>query len=158
MSQGAKIRADPVQGGLVIVGSRWNQNDDQQCVLVKIDSNLGIKWNKDYGLSSGSDQCFDMIVDSSGNYLLGGHTTAGVTNWDYLAIKVLGSSGQEAWRRTYGQPRGFDPKWIHDEMWGVALEPNTGNYLLLGGFHILSWFPLKETKFPKEFSETRRRT
>ena len=23
-----------------------------------------------------------------GNYLLGGHTTAGVTNWDYLAIKV----------------------------------------------------------------------
>ena len=25
---------------------------------------------------------------SDGNYLLGGHTTAGVTNWDYLAIKV----------------------------------------------------------------------
>ena len=29
-------------------------------------------------------------VFSDGNYLLGGHTTAGtgVVNWDYLAIKV----------------------------------------------------------------------
>ena len=36
------------------------------------------------------------------------------------------------WRRTYGQPRGFDAQWIHDEMYGVALDKE-GNYLLLGG-------------------------
>ena len=33
------------------------------------------------------------ILTSDGNYLLGGHTTAGVTNWDYLAIKVGKSFG-----------------------------------------------------------------
>ena len=47
----------------MVVGSRWNDNDDQQCVLVKLDSNLSVEWNKDYGLSSGMDQCFDMVVD-----------------------------------------------------------------------------------------------
>ena len=65
---------------------------------------------------------FDMLVDSDGNYLLGGHTTVGtgVVNWDYLALKVDSQTRQEVWRRTYGQPRGFDAQWIHDEMYGVA--------------------------------------
>ena len=39
---------------------------------------------------------------------------------------------EQLWRRVYGQPRGFDPKYIHDEMYSVALD-NNGNYLLLGG-------------------------
>merc|ERR1711936_362588 len=53
-------------------------------------------------------------------------------SWDYLAIKVDGATKQELWRRTYGQPRGFDARYIHDEMWGVSMDPE-GNYLLLGG-------------------------
>ena len=74
-----------------------------------------------------------MVVDYEGNYLLGGHTTGGegVVNWDYLAIKV-NSDGEQVWRRTYGQPRGFDPRWIHDEMYSVGLDGD-GNYILLGG-------------------------
>merc|ERR1711974_336381 len=63
----------------------------------------------DYGLNTGADQIFDLVVDSDGNYLLGGHTTAGTTNWDYLAIKVDGATKQQLWRKTFGQPRGFDP-------------------------------------------------
>ena len=62
---------------------------------------------------------------SDGNYLLGGHTTAGTTNWDYLAIKVSnpcnnlnenqfskvdGATRQQLWRKTFGQPRGFDAR------------------------------------------------
>lgn len=132
MSQGAKIRVDKTHGGYVVVGSRWNDNDDQQCVLVKLDSNLSVEWNKDYGLSSGMDQCFDMVVDSSGNYYLGGHTTAGVTNWDFLGLKIDGNTRQQLWRNTYGQPRGFDARYIHDELWGVALDPQE-NFLMLGG-------------------------
>jgi len=132
ISQGAKIRSDPVRGGFVVVSSMWNDQDVQQCLLVKLDSSLNVDWSKDYGLSSGMDQCFDILVDSSGDYVMGGHTTAGVKNWDYLAIKVDGGSKKEAWRRTYGQPRGFNARWIHDEMWGMALD-HDGNYLLLGG-------------------------
>ena len=87
-----------------------------------------------YGLAGGETQVFDMLVDNDGNYLLGGHTTVGtgVVNWDYVALKVNSQTKQEMWRKTYGQPRGFDPKWIHDEMYGVALDKD-GNYLLLGG-------------------------
>jgi len=75
-----------------------------------------------------------MLVDNDGNYLLGGHTTVGdgVVNWDYLALKVDSQTKQQLWRKAYGQPRGFDPNYIHDEMYGVALD-NSGNYLLLGG-------------------------
>merc|ERR1712086_673541 len=36
------------------------------------------------------------------------------------------------WRKTYGQPRGFNAQYIHDEMYGIALDL-AGNYLLLGG-------------------------
>merc|ERR1712156_35955 len=130
MQQGAKIRADPVNGGYVIAGSVWMS--DQQGIVVKMNNDLSVAWSQDYGLNTGADQVFDLVVDSDGNYLLGGHTTAGVTNWDYLAIKVGGATKQELWRRTYGQPRGFDARYIHDEMWGVSMDPE-GNYLLLGG-------------------------
>ena len=53
-----------------------------------------------------------MLVDNDGNYLVVGHTTvgAGVVNWDYLALKVNSQTRQEVWRKTYGQPRGFDAR------------------------------------------------
>ena len=55
---------------------------------------------------------FDILVDKDGNYLMGGHTTVGdgVVNWDYLALKVNSKTKEEEWRKTYGQPRGFDAR------------------------------------------------
>ena len=55
---------------------------------------------------------FDMLVDHEGNYLMGGHTTGGegVVNWDYLAVKVNSKTQQVEWRKTFGQPRGFDAR------------------------------------------------
>jgi len=134
LTQGAKIRADPINGGFVVVTTVWNTGDQQDVVVIKLDSSLNVEWNKAYGLSSGQDQVFDLLVDGDGNYVLGGHTTTGtgVVNWDYLAIKVDGKTKEEIWRRTYGQPRGFDPRYIHDEMYGVGLDQD-GNYILLGG-------------------------
>ena len=54
---------------------------------------------------------FDIAVDGDGNYIVVGHTTAGagVVNWDYLALKV-GPTGNQIWRKTFGQPRGFDAR------------------------------------------------
>ena len=53
-----------------------------------------------------------MLVDREGHYLLGGHTTVGegVVNWDYLAVKVNSRTREVEWRRTFGQPRGFDAR------------------------------------------------
>ena len=66
---------------------------------------------------------FDLVVDNEGNYVLGGHTTVGdatdsstgqaVVNWDYLAIKVNSQTRKQEWRKTFGQPRGFDPRYKH---------------------------------------------
>ena len=52
------------------------------------------------------------MVDNDGNYLMGGHTTVGegVQNWDYLALKVDKDTRQVLWRKTFGEPRGFDPR------------------------------------------------
>merc|ERR1711963_1263808 len=108
--------------------------DRNHAALVKLSSDLSVEWSKMYGVKGGSSQVFDMLVDRDGNYLCGGHTTVGtgVVNWDYLALKVNSQTRDVEWRKTYGQPRGFDANWIHDEMYGVALDP-AGNYLLLGG-------------------------
>ena len=33
--------------------------------MVKLDASLKIEWSQDYGLSTGQDQCFDILVDGS---------------------------------------------------------------------------------------------
>merc|ERR1719228_2326000 len=133
--QMAKIRKDTT--GLVMASTAWGELGGEEvnvAVLAKLSSNLDVEWSKAYGMAGGNSQVFDLLVDRDGNYLLGGHTTVGtgVINWDYLAIKVDSNTKAVVWRKTFGQPRGFDARYIHDEMYGVALDP-AGNYLLLGG-------------------------
>ena len=36
------------------------------------------------------------------------------------------------WARRFGQPRQYDPQYIHDEAYGVRQLPN-GNFLIIGG-------------------------
>ena len=80
--------------------------------LVKLTNNLDLEWEQTYGMQGGMTQVFDVLVDNNGNYLMGGHTTVGngVVNWDYVALKVNGQTRNLEWRKTWGQPRGFDPQ------------------------------------------------
>jgi len=137
MGQVAKIRKDATSGFVLCstgYGTIDGTSDVESVIVVKISAALEVEWFQAYGKVGGNSQVFDMLVDNDGNYLMGGHTTIGdgVVNWDYLALKVNSQTRAEEWRRTYGQPRGFDARYIHDEMYGVALD-NAGNYLLLGG-------------------------
>ena len=136
LPQGAKIRKDK-SDGFIVASTAWGELGGEEVFvagLVKLSNNLDIEWEKTYGMEGGHTQVFDVLVDNDGNYLLGGHTTVGdgVKNWDYVAIKVNKDTKALEWRNTYGQPRGFDARYIHDEMYGVALDLS-GNYLLLGG-------------------------
>ena len=136
LPQGAKIRKD-MSDGFIVASTAWGELGGEEVFvagLVKLSNNLDIEWEKTYGMEGGHTQVFDVLVDNDGNYLLGGHTTVGdgVKNWDYVAIKVNKDTKALEWRNTYGQPRGFDARYIHDEMYGVALDLS-GNYLLLGG-------------------------
>merc|ERR1719325_245717 len=135
MGQVAKIRKDAA--GFVLCSTAWSVlggQDVNVVAVVKLSSSLAVEWSQTYGLAGGNSQVFDMLVDREGHYLLGGHTTVGegVVNWGYLALRVDSQTRQVLWRKAWGQPRGFDARYIHDEMYGVALD-NDGNYLLLGG-------------------------
>merc|ERR1711971_1241456 len=136
LAQGAKIRKDKTSG-YVMTSTAFTEisgSESQAVALVKLSNSLDVEWSKMYGMAGGDSQAFDMLVDNDGNYLMGGHTTVGngVVNWDYLALKVNSQTKAVMWRKTFGQPRGFNAQYIHDEMYGVALDL-AGNYLLLGG-------------------------
>lgn len=85
------------------------RNTNNCAAVVKLSDALNVVWSKKYCESNGHQQVFDILVDNDGNYLLGGHTDAGVRNWDYLALKV-DRFGNKVWRKTFGQPRGFREK------------------------------------------------
>ena len=114
MGQVAKIRKDATSGFVLCSTGNGNIGGSEvnTVVLVKISDSLEVEWSQAYGRSGGDSQVFAMLVDREGNYLLGGHTTVGegVVNWDYLALKVNSQTKAEEWRKTFGQPRGFDPR------------------------------------------------
>ena len=112
--QGAKIRKVP-SGGFVVASTAWGVIGGQNVEvagLVKLSNSLDLEWEKTYGMQGGMTQVFDVLVDSNGDYLMGGHTTVGngVVNWDYVALKVNGQTRNLEWRKTWGQPRGFNPQ------------------------------------------------
>ena len=39
-------------------------------------------------------------------------------------MKKLDKQGREQWTKFFGQPRGYDGKWIHDEVWGIRATPD----------------------------------
>ena len=113
LPQGAKVRKD-LSNGYVVSSTCWDfrgGEDVESVAIVKLSDDLEVEWGNKYGLAGGASQMFDILVDNDGNYLAGGHTTvgSGVVNWDYLALKV-DPNGNEIWRKTYGQPRGFDAR------------------------------------------------
>lgn len=144
--QGTKVRIE-MDGGLAIASTKWvntHKRDNQDVVLIRTDkegNELSV-WN--YGAEN-NDQCFDFDLTHDGGYIFAGHTLSyGSVNWDYLLIKV-DSSGNQEWVRTFGQPRGYDPKWIHDESYGVRATQD-GGYIVAGGSG--DEFPYSESGHP----------
>ena len=131
--QGTKVRIE-TDGGLAIASTKWvyaNKRDNQDVVLIRTDSEGNELSVQNYGAEN-NDQCFDFDLTQDGGYIFAGHTLSyGSVNWDYLLIKV-DSSGKQEWVRTFGQPRGYDPKWIHDESYGVRATQD-GGYIIAGG-------------------------
>ncbi|MEM7370348.1 MAG: hypothetical protein AAF587_17195 [Bacteroidota bacterium] len=132
-SQGAKIRKD--QDGYIICTTHWMNDPDhpQDFYLIKLDNEGNELWAKNYGGDS-DEHCYDCDVAMDGGYILGGHTRSpsyGVVNWDFLLMKI-NKEGVEEWHQTFGQPRGYDPRYIHDEAYGVRQTPD-GGFVLVGG-------------------------
>ena len=131
--QGTKMRE--INEGYAVCSTVWNwtpeTGDNQDFCLIKTDDQGNTLWRKCFG-GSADDHLYDFDATEDGGYILAGHTRSyGVNNWDYLLLKV-DSNGNEAWHKTFGQPRGYDADYIHDEAYGVRQTPD-GGYMIAGG-------------------------
>jgi len=130
--QGTKIREEK-DSNLAIASTKWiySGGDYQNVLLIKVDTSGNETWTKTYG-GKNHNQCFDFDLTRDGGFIFAGHTRGyGVDNWDYLLLKA-DASGNEEWVKTFGQPRGYDPDYIHDESYGVRQTPD-GGYIIAGG-------------------------
>ncbi|NIO85107.1 MAG: hypothetical protein GTN68_31620 [Candidatus Aminicenantes bacterium] len=133
--QGAKVRKEINNEGFVICTTIWMNHPEhpEDFYLIKTDEEGNEYWSKNYGGDS-DEHCYDFDLTKDGGYILGGHTRSplyGVVNWDFLMMKI-DSEGNEEWHKTFGQPRGYDPNYIHDEAYGIR-QTHDGGYVIVGG-------------------------
>ena len=130
------MRIQEVAGGFAIGGNQWTYSDDKTCqdaALVLTDSEGKEIYHSYYG-GEGDEHIYDFAVTSDGGYIFAGHSRSpsyGTVNWDFYLLKV-GPDKKEQWHRTFGQPRGYDAKYIHDEAYGVQQTPD-GGFIIAGG-------------------------
>lgn len=114
-------------GDFVISGGT---DDALQFAVIRIDSSGDVLWSRTHG-GSEEDHCFGLDLGPDGSIFLAGHTLSGTANWDTWTLKLDGD-GNQLWARIRGNPRGFDPTWIHDETWGIKATPDGGCVIAAG--------------------------
>ena len=131
--QGTKVRQTD-DGGFAVLSTVWTDPDGadiQNAALVKTDAAGSVEWQRSYGDTS-FNQAFDFDMADDGSFVLAGHTLGhGATNWDCLMQKVS-ADGELEWFQRFGQPRGYDAQYIHDECYGVRVDTD-GGYVMAGG-------------------------
>ncbi len=120
-------RIESTAGDFVIAGGT---DDALQYGVVKINESGDVLWSRTFG-GSNEDHCFGMDLGPDGSIFLAGHTLSGTANWDTYTMK-LDSGGTQLWERKRGNPRGFNPTWIHDETWGIKATPDGGCIIAAG--------------------------
>ena len=112
---------------VIIAGLSEDANDYK---VIKLSLNGDIIWHYTYG-GDNEDHCFGMDVNVDGEIFLAGHTLSGTENWDTYTVKI-DNNGNMIWDRSLGNPRGFDPEFIHDESWGVKTTSDGGCVVIAG--------------------------
>ena len=98
--------------------------------LVKMNMDGTVVWGKTYG-GSGNDHNFAFDINSNGTVFLSGHTLSGTVNWDTYTM-MIDNDGNLLWENKTGNPRGFDPQYIHDEVWGLKATDDGGVVVVAG--------------------------
>ena len=104
--------------------------DAQDYALIKTNQDGEVQWAKTYG-GSEPDHNFAFGMASDGSMYLSGHTLSGTENWDTYTVKVDGD-GEVLWEAIRGNPRGFDARYIHDEVWGLSVLEDGGVAVVAG--------------------------
>lgn len=131
-TQGFKLRE--IDDGYIISGTTPRQSGD--FCLIKTDASGEILWNKYFGGEQQED-LYDFDIASDGGYILAGHkliygsVSENSDVFDFWLVKVDRDGGLE-WEKTFGQPRGYDPRFTRDECYGVRTTPD-GGFIMCGG-------------------------
>ncbi len=112
---------------LIISGLAEDASDYK---LIKMSLGGDIIWHYTYG-GNEEDHCFGMDINDFGDIFLTGHTQSGTLNWDTYTIKI-NNDGTLMWENIIGNPRGFDPQFIHDEAWDIKAT-NDGGCVVIAG-------------------------
>jgi len=112
---------------LIISGLSYGAEDYE---VIKTDLTGNVLWKKSYG-GSNADHGFGLDLGPDGSIFLTGHTLSGTQNWDTYTMK-LDNSGGLLWEQKRGNPRGFDPRYIHDEAWDIRAT-NDGGCIVVAG-------------------------
>ena len=126
------MRVERIPTGYAIGGNGWFDGPPphMDAILVLTDHDGKETYSNHYG-GSKDEHCYDFVVTRDGGYVLAGHSTSYGVNWDYYLVRV-GPDGEEQWHNTFGQPRGYDAAYIHDESYGVQQTPD-GGFVIAGG-------------------------
>ena len=112
---------------LIISGLAEDASDYK---LIKMSLEGDVIWHYTYG-GNEEDHCFGMDINNFGDIFLTGHTQSGTVNWDTYTLKI-NNDGTLLWENKIGNPRGFDPQYIHDEAWDIKAT-NDGGCVVIAG-------------------------
>ena len=128
------IRVVEVDEGYAISGV--STESGRNFCLMKTDHAGNLLWHKNYGGAEQED-LFDSDSTTDGGFILAGHklvlgaVSDNTDVFDFWLVKV-DRDGNLEWDKTFGQPRGYDPRHIRDESYGVKQTPD-GGYVMVGG-------------------------
>jgi len=127
--QGTKVKKTS-KGGFVVGSVEW-VDEGLNAAMHYLDSNGNTLSTKLYG-GNNNVQLFDMDITENDYVVFTGHTTGFQTaNWDCI-VMLIDDQGKEVWKNIFGNPRGYDPKFILDECYGVR-ETLDGGFVVTGG-------------------------
>ena len=124
-SSGYRIK--PSLGGFLLACHPKDEESEDHNLL-KVDKQGRVLWAKTY-----NTVYWGFDTNPKGEILLAGHTRKSSLseNWD-AELTMVGSDGKARWTKFFGQPRGYDGRWIHDEVWGARATPG-GGWLVVAG-------------------------
>jgi hypothetical protein len=127
--QGTKVKKTS-KGGFVVGSVEW-VDAGLNASIHYLDSEGNTLLTKLFG-GNNNVQLFDMDITDNDYVVFTGHTTGYQTaNWDCI-VMLIDDQGNEVWKNIFGNPRGYDPKFILDECYGVR-ETIDGGFVVTGG-------------------------
>jgi hypothetical protein len=127
--QGTKVK-NSSKGGFVVGSVEW-VDAGLNASMHYLDSEGNTLSTKLFG-GNNNVQLFDMDITDNDYVVFTGHTTGYQTaNWDCI-VMLIDDQGNEVWKTIFGNPRGYDPKYMLDECYGVR-ETLDGGFVVTGG-------------------------